>query len=724
MSQTYNQLKEDILEILWGTTDFEHSVFQAFELVGNYFSADSVYIAECPEGKLPFRNTFVWHASGKTERINPDWRPFADYTVFDADSKPFFINEGLLPYQASESLRNAGVHSVLQVPVQEDGHTHAYLGIVDFHRDREDWRNDQEVHGSLSSLVKMIGVFLQRARYIQQNELYRAELAVSEKRADAAYELLDAISSGIILVQMFPDGTARPLYGNLGMYRILKIPRTAIDERVPDKESAKLEGEYFDDFFANIPEPDIHRVRREYKNGYKKDLFSVEKYRLLCGDGSYVWVNADLRLCKEGPNYRTYYATYTDMTDEKELQTGLMLSLEKEKKICAALETANQIKTEFLSRMSHEIRTPMNAIIGLTTIASDHMNEQARVEDCLNKIGISSKHLLSIINDVLDMSKIEDGKMVVNSAPFQLHQLIENVSSLYAVRCEEKGVAFDICFSDAAVEEECLIGDITRVQQILLNLISNAEKFSKKGDRIRLSVTREKVGEHRVMIQFIVADTGIGMKKEFLSRLFEPFEQEDQSFTREYGGTGLGMSITKNLVELMDGTIQVESKLGCGSRFTIKLPFAIQEKKHEDSREYLEQDAKEAPIKCHILLCEDNMMNMEIAVYLLEEGGATVEWAENGKIAVEKFFVSEPGTYDVILMDIMMPVMDGLEACRMIRGSDHPDAGDIPIIAMTANAYDEDKRKSQDAGMNDHLSKPIEPQRLYDAIQKLLRQQK
>lgn len=724
MKQNYIHLKENIFKIFWDTTDFGHSVLQSIELVGNCFSADSVYIAERPEGKFPFRNTFVWHASGKPEGIVPGWKPFPDHTVFDADSKPVFINRTLLPPQASECLRNAGVCSVLQVPVQEAGHTYAYLGIVDYHRDREDWRNDQEVHGALSSLVKMIGIFLLKARYVQQNELYQAELAASEKRADAAYELLDAISSGIILVQMFPDGTARPLYGNLGIYRILKIPRTAIDERVPDKESAKLEGEYFDDFFANIPEPDIHRVRREYKNGYKEDLFSVEKYRLLCGDGSYVWVNADLRLCKEGPNYRTYYATYTDMTDEQELQNGLMLSLEKEKKISEALEAANQTKTEFLSRMSHEIRTPMNAIIGLTTIASDHMDERAKVEDCLAKIGTSSKQLLSIINDVLDMSKIEDGKMVVNSAPFQLHQLMENISSLYAVRCEEKGVTFDICFSDTGVEEECLIGDITRVQQILLNLIYNAEKFTKKDDSIRLSVIKEKAGEDRVMIQFIVADTGIGMKKEFLDRLFVPFEQEDQSFTRQYGGTGLGMSITKNLVELMDGTIQVESELGCGSRFTVKLPFAILQKKQEDPREDLEQDVEEEPIKCHILLCEDNMMNTEIAVYLLEEGGATVECAENGKIAVEKFFVSEPGTYDVILMDIMMPVMDGLEACRMIRGSDRPDAGDIPIIAITANAYDEDKRKSKDAGMNDHLSKPIEPQRLYEAIQKQLKQQK
>lgn len=853
MNHVFYKIREDIMEILWDAKDFEHSVFQAIELIGNCFSADSVFIAECPEGKLPFRNTFVWHASGKPSGINPDRKPFSDRTVFGTDSKPVYISEDLLPPEASESLREAGCRSVLQVPIQEDGRTHAYLGIVDFHRDRDDWRNNEELHNAFLSVAKTIGVFLLKARYAQQNELYQAELRASEKRADAAYELLDAISSGIILVQMFPDGTARPLYGNLGMYRILKIPRTAIDERVPDKESAKLEGEYFDDFFANIPEPDGQRVRREYKNGYGKDYFSVEKYRLLCGDGSYVWVNADLRLCKAGPNYRTYYATYTDMTDEQALQTGLMLSLEKEKKISAALETANQTKTEFLSRMSHEIRTPMNAIIGLTTIAAAHINDRARVEDCLSKVGISSKHLLSIINDVLDMSKIEDGKMTVNSVPFQLRQLVENISSLYMFRCEEKGVKFDICLSD--VEEEVLMGDIMRIQQILFNLLSNAEKFTSKGDSIRLSVIQEKIGSDQIMMYFIVTDTGIGMKKEFLERLFVPFEQEDQSFTRQYSGTGLGMSITKNLVDLMGGTIQVESEVGMGSCFTVKLPFTLPEKKQQKPREDLtylnvlivdddldtcehahlllkrmgihahwaqcgidalqmikeaheqnedfhvcfidlkmpemdgiettrqirkllgpdiliiiitaydwsevETTARNAGVdgflskpffssniyealliaggkqasvdkkendmielfNCHILLCEDNMMNTEIAVYLLEDAGATVECAENGKVAVEKFSVSEPGTYDIILMDIMMPVMDGLKACRFIRGMDRPDARDIPIIAMTANAYDEDKKKSKDAGMNDHLSKPIEPQRLYEAIQSQLKHQ-
>ncbi|WP_195269836.1 response regulator [Eubacterium sp. 1001713B170207_170306_E7] len=814
MSEKLNQLKEEIMDIFWQEPDFDVAVRQTLEKVGVCFGADTVYVAEYSEAAGAPEHTYCWCAPGTNA----------------------------LP-EKQETGRQA-----LQVPIEEDGEALAFWGMTG-------GQCEPEAQSVLPFIARMLGTFLLKKLYARRNEEYQkrmeASLELSEKRAETAYNILDSISAGVILVRLYPDGSARPLYGNLGMYRILKLPRTAENARVPDRESAELEGQYFDDFFANIPEPDGTRVRREYKEGYGLEHFSVKKYRLLRGDGSYVWVSADISLCEEHSDYRTYYATYTDMTEEQNLQVGLMDALEKEKKISKALEKADRAKNEFLSRMSHEIRTPMNAIIGLTTISAAHIDDRARLEDCLTKIGISSRHLLSIINDVLDMSKISDGKISINNEPFELRQLLLNLSAVCAANCEQQRQKFDMRLSN--VENEILMGDRMRLQQILLNLLSNAEKFTPAGGSIRLWVEQTPKSEHQVVMRFTVEDTGIGMKKEFLERIFVPFEQEDQSMTRQQNGTGLGMSITKNLVELMGGTIEVESEYGEGSRFTVEIPMSLpQQRKPEKPKEdvahlkvlivdddegtcehaalllermgiagqwvlegaeavrlietshqsgddfdvcfidwkmprmdglettrqirkllgpdvliiiitaydlgAVETEARKAganallskpffqsalydalltasnlrvipeapaeaeqPLCGHVLLCEDNALNTEIAVYLLEEAGMTVECAGNGQIGLEKFESAAPGAYDAILMDISMPVMDGLQATRAIRSLKHPDAGTIPIIAMTANAYDEDKKKSLDAGMNAHLSKPIEPAVLYKMLRQYLR---
>lgn len=511
-------------------------------------------------------------------------------------------------------------------------------------------------------------------------------------------------------------------------------------------------------------------------------------------------------------------------------------------------QKANDAKRDFLSRMSHEIRTPMNAIIGMSAIAFNYLDDKKRTADCLSKITFSSKHLLMLLNDVLDMSKIENGKLNIRQELFDLKNLVTSLADINYGLATAKGLAFEIVIS--GFKDELLLGDSMRVNQILLNLLSNAIKFTPKGGSVRLEIRMLRSASDKIWLRFIVKDSGIGMKKEFLEHLYEPFEQADNGIARKYGGTGLGMAITKNLVAIMDGTIEVESQEGAGTTFMVDLPFGVSkvDKKtaveigemrvlvvdddndtcehaavllkgmgvnvdwalngfeaiekvrsacEDDGRCYdvcfidwcmpeldgietarrmrryvgpdvliiiisaydwsgIEEQAKAAGVNAFIakpffasnlyntlltvsrkpelgfsavgnketydfggkkvLLVEDNELNMEIASELLKFVNLQVEHAENGKVAVDLFRNSKEKEYALIFMDIQMPLMNGYDAARCIRSSEHPAAGTIPIIAMTANAFNDDVQAAFDAGMNGHLAKPIDVEVLYKTI--------
>ena len=511
-------------------------------------------------------------------------------------------------------------------------------------------------------------------------------------------------------------------------------------------------------------------------------------------------------------------------------------------------QKANDAKRDFLSRMSHEIRTPMNAIIGMSAITFNYLDDKKRTADCLSKITFSSKHLLMLLNDVLDMSKIENGKLNIRQELFDLKNLVTSLADINYGLATAKGLAFEIVIS--GFKDELLLGDSMRVNQILLNLLSNAIKFTPKGGSVRLEIRMLRSASDKIWLRFIVKDSGIGMKKEFLEHLYEPFEQADNGIARKYGGTGLGMAITKNLVAIMDGTIEVESQEGAGTTFMVDLPFGVSkvDKKtaadmeemrvlvvdddndtcehaavllkgmgvnvdwalngfeaiekvrsacEDDGRCYdvcfidwcmpeldgietarrmrryvdpdvliiiisaydwsgIEEQAKAAGVNAFIakpffasnlynmlltvsrkpelgfsavgnketydfggkkvLLVEDNELNMEIASELLKFVNLQVEHAENGKVAVDIFRNSKEKEYALIFMDIQMPLMNGYDAARCIRSSEHPAAGTIPIIAMTANAFNDDVQAAFDAGMNGHLAKPIDVEALYKTI--------
>ena len=508
--------------------------------------------------------------------------------------------------------------------------------------------------------------------------------------------------------------------------------------------------------------------------------------------------------------------------------------------------------------MSHEIRTPMNAIIGMATVAAAHIQNHGRVADCLHKISFSSKHLMSLLNDVLDMSKIESGKLAVHHEAFDLPKLIDSIVSIMHPQTESQGQRFSVALS--GIEEERLVGDPLRINQILLNLLSNARKFTPESGSIKLEISQKRKNGG-VLMRFTVSDTGIGLSEAFQKRLFKPFEQADSSISQKYGGTGLGLAITHNLVTLMNGTIEVRSKEHEGTCFTVELPLALPLNGHVpkkeqvardmkvlivdddlDTCEYaalllrrmgiaakwaltvrealdqvvdahergtgydvclidwkmpemdgieatrriretagpetliiitaydwtsIEQRARKAGANAflskpffssalyhalsavsqkkpasvaaelepgtegqtpslrgrHVLLVEDNDLNREITEEILKMWGASFTCAENGQVAVDIFTASAPGTFDAILMDIQMPVLDGYAATAAIRASHSPESQTIPIIAMTANAFHEDVVSALSAGMNNHISKPIDPERLYQVLIASLRDQ-
>lgn len=382
------------------------------------------------------------------------------------------------------------------------------------------------------------------------------------------------------------------------------------------------------------------------------------------------------------------------------------------KKRNSQLQAAFAAKSDFLSRMSHDMRTPMNGIIGLTglTLDIDKLPEEAVAN--LRKIDESSKYLLSLINDTLDMNKIESNKIILSMEPTDLSTFFGQMISVAKVSADQKGVNLLTHCCGCAVPAVLL--DKVRVQQVFFNLVSNAIKFTPEGGEVEVTWRCALTEEHRVNLTFAIRDTGIGISPEFIERVFEPFEQEGDATTGAYAGTGLGLSIAKSLVDTMGGTINVKSEKENGSEFPVSLSFA-------ETDDLASPAVSEKPsLACLkgacVLLCEDHPLNARIARQLLEKAGMTVDCAVNGQEAVEAFTKSPNGYYDAVLMDVRMPVMDGLEATRTIRALDREDADSVPIIAMTANAFDEDVQKSKAAGMSKHLAKPVEPMVLYDTL--------
>jgi len=425
--------------------------------------------------------------------------------------------------------------------------------------------------------------------------------------------------------------------------------------------------------------------------------------RLLRKQLSYSWLDDDKNMI---------IMMKTDITESYRHE---MEQMDRLKAALGAAREANESKSLFLSNVSHDMRTPLNGMLGYTRLALDQTAEP-RTKDYLEKIHESGVILRQLINDTLNLSRIESGKYELKMAPVHMDRLVQRIVDALAPSVDESRLDFVV--ENGENKNQLVIADESRVQEIFINLLSNAAKFTEPGGRVTFSVERLKKADTRISYRFRVADTGCGISEEFKPQLFEPFAQERLNAGRYIEGTGLGLTIVKRLVEMMDGTIEVESRLGCGSTFTVCLSF-------EDAGEQNPSDSAPTHSKSllrgtRILICEDHPMNMEIEKTVLENVGAQVSCAFNGKDGLDQFLSSDEGFFDAIVMDIRMPIMDGLTCARRIRESHRRDSLAVPIIAMSANAYDEDYEKSREAGMNAHLSKPVEVAEFYETLMELI----
>lgn len=493
----------------------------------------------------------------------------------------------------------------------------------------------------------------------------------------------------------------------------------------------------FDEFAARwadimVAEQERESFRRVYNRENLMEAFLKGRAEIvhefqskLCGEDSIrvlrqtiLMVRADIK------GDITAMCTIKDVTKLREDEYRKRISLSK---AYEAAKQANEAKSDFLSRMSHDIRTPMNAIMGMTTIAQMHLGDDEKVSDCLRKIEMSSTHLLGLLNEVLDMSKIEAGSFELTQEQFDIVELIHNLLDMSRAVIDEKHHELELDIEPLA--HRMVVGDSQRIQQVFVNLLGNAVKYTPEHGKIRVGLS-EKPSRTPALgcYEMVFEDNGIGMTPEYMEYIFEPFSRAEDTRINKIEGTGLGLSIAQSIVAMMDGSIQVESEVNKGSKFTVTVFLKLAEGSYEQKKINKPQNGNNTLYENNyriyegknILLVEDNERNAEVAAELIGITGVNVELAENGKVALERFMQHEPGYYGLIFMDIQLPVMNGYEAAREIRALDREDAGSIPIIAMTANAFTEDVEAAHSAGMNEHIAKPLEFERLTEILKKWL----
>ena len=467
---------------------------------------------------------------------------------------------------------------------------------------------------------------------------------------------------------------------------------------------------------------DICSIRQVKRIFFRKQMHYINYRVLRNGRVRYL----QCLLVKPDNEENEFAVAFKDINEEKKLEIAQQQRIEE---AVEEARRANRAKTVFLSNMSHDIRTPMNGIIGMTAIAASHVDDRERVLDSLKKISMASKHLLNLINEVLDMSKIESGKVELKDEPFNLAELVDGLVSMMNPQIEAHRHTLELQVE--AIEHKYVLGDSMRLQQVFTNLMGNSVKYTPDGGLLTLSVSEKPCDrEGRGCYEFVFADNGMGMSEDYVQRIFEPFSRADDERVDKIQGTGLGMAITRSIVQMMEGDIQVESCLGEGTRFTVTVYLRLQEKGAEDDGRCFDTAGGNEPLTGlegldfagrRALLVEDNELNREIAMTILETTGLAVEEAADGEEAVQQVSQHEDGYYDIIFMDVRMPRMNGYDATCAIRALGLSYCKRVPIVAMTADAFAEDVRAAKDAGMNEHVSKPLNFQHLGMVMRKLLK---
>ena len=552
----------------------------------------------------------------------------------------------------------------------------------------------------------------------QQEELKRVK---DEAARDCL--IMDSIMGGIAVLRLKDKEHLAVEYFNSYVFQMLGYDPAEIPQRAEDAKDTPFEA-LFADALTFIHPDDRARVKEAFLANYNEKAFSLRPYRMYGNNHQCYWILERVRTGASAEGERIFYAAFHDVSEEIELQSMVTKQLELEKQLRRKADDANAAKSDFLSRMSHDIRTPLNGIIGMTYL-TQKLDLPEEVRNNLDKIGTSSRFLLSLVNDILDMSKMESQKIELHPEPYPFEDFQIYLDAVIRPLCEEKQQTF--LFDACPLEGYTPLVDITRLNRIYFNLLSNAVKYTPEGGCISLKIRESFQKDDCICFTISVSDNGIGMSREFQNHLFEPFVQENRDDNSEMRGSGLGLAIVKKTVEAMDGIISVESEKGRGTTFTVSIVSrcvkrsVLKEKKAEIIRSFAE--ASELLSGRHVLLCEDHPLNQEIAKELLEDKGMLVQIAEDGQKGVEAFAESPLCYFDCILMDLRMPVMDGLAAARKIRAMARTDAKSVPILAMTADAFSEDIQKCLDAGMNGHIAKPIDPDQLFTSLTNVFTEQ-
>ncbi len=678
----------------------DQSLVVLLEHLGKALSGERTYIFEQNESGCD-DNTYEWVADGvepeqgNLQNVPPEvcagwYRNFSVGGHIVIERVEDIRESEPLQY---ENLKRQGIHSLVVVPLYDGKRIIGFYGV-----------DNPPV-----KLLEYASNMLQTAAYFIVSSLKRRNLFRELKKRSylegrqSLEDILEGARTGTWTIEL-EEGCPPRMYAD----RTMRILLGVTDGIGPE--------ECYRHWFARI-EPDYVEMVREaveeiLSSGRGEVIYPwnhpvLGKIYVRCGGVP------DRTFEKPGACLNGYHQDITEtMVTRKKQEQSIMELLER-------VRQANSAKSEFLSHMSHDLRTPINGILGMLAILEKSEGDLERQRDCRRKIRVSVEHLLSLVNDVLQVSRLESGRPAAVEEPFDLRAVLEDCVTILSPLAEERAVRVEL--DTSGLGHGRVIGNPLHVKQILMSVIDNALKYNRPHGSVFVRAEETAFQEGTARCRFVVEDTGIGIGEEFKEHIFEPFTQEHQDARTDYNGVGLGMSIVKKLVDQLRGTVTVDSRLGRGSVVEIVLPIRVDESWSERPPAEPEEprDGQGSVAGMRVLLVEDNQINCEIVEYILQDAGAEVVTAHDGRAAVDAFGASAPGSFDCILMDLMMPVMSGYEAARVIRGLERADAGTVPIIALSANAFEEDVALAKDAGMNEHLSKPVDIRKMFQAMGRL-----